>query len=628
MERTNDKVSTQTKKKVKICLITISIILLSAALIVGGYFIYDYLTCEHVPGKLVGSKDATCETAGFESYECAECGRTYSETTTTDCKAGEWSVENESTCIAAGVKVKKCIYCNKVMESANLPLAECSSKAWVVVSPATCQRTGLKKEQCTVCDKVYDEINIAVVDCRASDWYVKVDATCTSNGSRVKACIFCDKILQEETIYTDGHKLGNWETIKTETCAVNGEKVQKCSKCKETVNREAIPAHHDPVTIAAVKATCSEYGYTEGVRCSSCEQTLTAPERIDKLPHTVVVDSEKAPTCKEVGYTEGSHCKICETVIVAQDTIPKLSHTIIKDSAIAPTCTMSGLEEGSHCDKCKTVIVAQKKIAALGHDFNVYTNLCSRCPEKEYPEIKTNSDFMNYDGDYNSVIYLDYCMNSADAYYMTIKSSAEYIRVIGTPGVQYKIRFSAESRKNPLRIDLVNVTLTTYENSPTIKSASNVDLTIGFYGENCGIIGKTGDNGAHATLTNANYNGKNGGNGNIAIECGGNLTVFVSANDTKIVGGNGGKGGKGMNAAPAPQDGGNGGNGGNGAYAIKASSITIRFADGYSRSDISIEGGTGGAGGAAGEGFAWGDDGKKGTSGNSSPATNVTVIYK
>ena len=624
MERNN----TQKNKKAKIWLITIGAILLSAALIVGGYFIYNYLTCEHVPGKPVGSKEATCENAGFESYECIKCGRTYSETVTTSCKAGEWSVESESTCMVKGVKVKKCVYCGKTMESANIPLTDCTSKAWVVISPSTCQKQGLKKEQCTVCNKVYDEMNIAVVDCRASDWSVKTNPTCTSNGLRVKTCVFCDKTIQQETIYTDGHKLGNWEITKTETCTINGEKVQKCSKCKEVINKEVIPAHHTPVTIAAVKETCSEYGYTEGSKCSVCEQTLTVPQRIDKLDHTVVVDAAKAATCKESGYTEGSHCKVCETVIVAQNTIPKLDHTVVKDSAVAATCTASGLKEGSHCSECKTVIVAQKSIPALGHNFSVYTNLCSRCPAKEYTEIRTNADFINYDGDYNCVIFLDYCMNSADAYYIPVRSSTEYIRMIGTPGVQYKIRFIADTRNTPLQIDLVNVTLATQENHPTIKSASNVNLTVGFYGEKCGIIGKTGDNGANATLTNANYNGKNGGNGNIAIECGGNLTVFVSANDTKIVGGNGGKGGKGMNAAPAPQDGGNGGNGGNGAYAIKASSITVKFANGYSKSDISLEGGTGGAGGAAGEGFAWGDDGKKGSAGSSSPATNVTVVYK
>ena len=83
-----------------------------------------------------------------------------------------------------------------------------------------------------------------------------------------------------------------------------------------------------------------------------------------------------------------------------------------------------------------------------------------------------------------------------------------------------------------------------------------------------------------------------------------------------------------MSAVPAPQDGGNGGAGGDGAYAIRASSVTVKFAEGYNKSNLTLTGGNGGNGGAGGSGFLWGKDGKKGNDGKTALATNITINYE
>ena len=41
-----------------------------------------------------------------------------------ECKAGEWTVQREATCVEEGLKVKKCIECGKIMESEALPLID------------------------------------------------------------------------------------------------------------------------------------------------------------------------------------------------------------------------------------------------------------------------------------------------------------------------------------------------------------------------------------------------------------------------------------------------------------------------------------------------------------------------
>lgn len=83
--------------------------------------------------------------------------------------------------------------------------------------------------------------------------------------------------------------------------------------------------------------------------------------------HSVVTDAAVAATCTENGKTEGSHCSTCGKVIVAQSEIKAKGHTEVTDAAVAPTCTEKGKTEGKHCSVCKKVIKAQTEVAALGH---------------------------------------------------------------------------------------------------------------------------------------------------------------------------------------------------------------------------------------------------------------------
>ncbi|MBR2195003.1 MAG: leucine-rich repeat domain-containing protein [Salinivirgaceae bacterium] len=92
--------------------------------------------------------------------------------------------------------------------------------------------------------------------------------------------------------------------------------------------------------------------------------------------HTSVTDAAVAATCTKSGLTEGSHCSVCGTVIVKQDTIPAKGHTIVIDEAVEPTCTETGLGEGKHCAVCDEYDWTQELLPPLGHEFvnYVYNN--------------------------------------------------------------------------------------------------------------------------------------------------------------------------------------------------------------------------------------------------------------
>ena len=105
------------------------------------------------------------------------------------------------------------------------------------------------------------------------------------------------------------HSYGEWATIKQATCKEEGKQVRSCSKCSET-EESTVPKSniHTEVVDAAVPATCTTDGKTEGKHCSVCNKTLVAQTVIKTLGHTEVIDPAVNATCKTEGKTEGKHC--------------------------------------------------------------------------------------------------------------------------------------------------------------------------------------------------------------------------------------------------------------------------------------------------------------------------------
>ena len=104
-----------------------------------------------------------------------------------------------------------------------------------------------------------------------------------------------------------------------------------------------------------------------------CGEILVAQEEIAALGHSAVIDAAVAATCTEIGLTEGSHCDVCGAVLVAQQEIAALGHQEVELGAVAPNCTEAGLTAGKQCTVCGEMTVPQEQIPAKGHDFRSYT---------------------------------------------------------------------------------------------------------------------------------------------------------------------------------------------------------------------------------------------------------------
>ena len=244
----------------------------------------------------------------------------------------------------------------------------------------------------------------------------EVPATCQMEGmAEYWHCTDCDACYadQSQTILTDLHilvlpKSEHTETIDAAvaaTCTTTGLTEGKhCAVCnKILLAQEVIPAlGHTEVTDAAVAADCINTGLTEGKHCSVCNEILLAQEVIPALGHTEVIDAAVAATCTATGLTEGKHCSVCNEILLAQEVIPAVGHIEVIDAAVAATCTATGLTEGKHCSVCNEVLVAQEEMIAMGHSFGEWfvsveatrkeagqeQRACANCGEMETRETE------------------------------------------------------------------------------------------------------------------------------------------------------------------------------------------------------------------------------------------------
>ncbi len=171
----------------------------------------------------------------------------------------------------------------------------------------------------------------------------------------------CD---DEQTPNNHTHVFGEWTQTKKPTCIKEGVNERYCS-CGEKQTQTIPASGHTEVVDAAISATCSIDGKTEGKHCSECNETLIPQTNLGKLIHTVVIDAAIPATCTTDGKTEGKHCSRCNETFVVQNIIPA-SHTdgewIVDINA---TCTIDGSKH-QECAVCSTSIKTEK-ISATGH---------------------------------------------------------------------------------------------------------------------------------------------------------------------------------------------------------------------------------------------------------------------
>ncbi len=147
------------------------------------------------------------------------------------------------------------------------------------------------------------------------------DATCTEDGITAgEKCADCGEVItQQETIPATGHTDTNPADSKCDTCGTN--------LCTEHVWVDG-----DVID----EPTCTKTGL-QAQYCSVCQEPNPVDKILDKVDHTPETDAAVDATCTATGLTEGSHCSVCGETLVAQTEVPMADHDYVDNK-----CTVCG----------------------------------------------------------------------------------------------------------------------------------------------------------------------------------------------------------------------------------------------------------------------------------------------
>ena len=162
---------------------------------------------------------------------------------------------------------------------------------------------------------------------------------------------------------------------------------------------------HTKETIPGTEASCTAPGWTDGVKCSVCQEILTAQEKIPMKEHTKETIPGTEATCTATGWTDGVKCSVCQTILTAQEVIPALEHDFtgeyVKDATghwhvcARENCDVTDgvvahTYDTNDCTKEATCTVCSYKKDAGVHawgawitDENTHKHICSSCGTDE-----------------------------------------------------------------------------------------------------------------------------------------------------------------------------------------------------------------------------------------------------
>ena len=241
----------------------------------------------------------TCTAFGLQKRTC-ECGRVEYDTKETVAHTPITDESVEATCTTPGkTEGNHCSACGFVIKTqAEIPKLSHSFSEWETVSPTTCTAFGLEKRVCE-CGLVEYNVENAFVHTPVTD--KAIDATCTNPGKTEGShCDDCGAVIVAQTETSKlSHSFSEWETVSAPTCTSIGLKKRAC-ECGQAEYDTINALSHTVVTDAAVDATCTTSGKTEGSHCSSCGTVIVAQSITLLLGHN----------CDNVTIIEEAFCNL------------------------------------------------------------------------------------------------------------------------------------------------------------------------------------------------------------------------------------------------------------------------------------------------------------------------------
>ena len=289
-------------------------------------------------------KQETCEADGLKVNHCSRegCGKYLGEQTIPALgHKDNWSVQKQATCEENGLKVNHCSRegCGKYLGEQTIE-KHGHDEEWRTEKQATCEEDGLKIKYCKRpgCGQEFDqEVVPKLGHDDTGDWTIIKEATCEQAGYKILKCKNCGDKLQEEDIPALGHDISDGydydEFYHYRECGTPGcdykEGMQQHSYEQEL--HETVENLGDQIVYTAYIEFICECGYSHSTEpvTNSTHQSIVAIEPI-------------IPTCTEVGYTVGLKCGVegCDEIYLEPTEIPALGHDMVNGK-----CLRCGEEE-------------------------------------------------------------------------------------------------------------------------------------------------------------------------------------------------------------------------------------------------------------------------------------------
>ena len=328
-------------------------------------------------GTIVEKKASTCIEAGYNGYQCNECDYTWREELPLAAHTPDaGKITQYATCTEAGVKTYSCAVCGAVDHTEAIPATGHTypeAGEGIVSKAATCTEPGIMSYTCTVCGQgAYTEPIQALG--HQFELIEATEPTCTEPGhGQYMQCTRCEVVSGEiNEIPATGHKWTEWEETR-ESCDVAGERTRTCTVCDEVESEELEAGAHSWDDGVITKApTCTESGVRTKT-CELCGEEMT--ETVDAIGHKPAKMAAVAATCTKTGLTEGERCTTCGITLTAQQVVPALGHDLVRIPGVEPTVVSEGNIEYWHCSSCGSFFLDKNGKTEISADDTILDRL-------------------------------------------------------------------------------------------------------------------------------------------------------------------------------------------------------------------------------------------------------------
>ena len=287
----------------------------------------------------------TCNTDGYTTYTCSDCGDSYVADIVSALGHGYSSHVTNPTCTNDGYTTYTCSDCNFSYIADRVDALGHDYKKATTSSP-TCENHGYELYVCTRCNDSY----ATNIENLGHGYTTSTTApTCTSEGYTTYTCLSCGDFYIANKVAALSH---SYKTSTTNpTCELDGYITYTCSTCNYSYVSDKVNTLGHNFSSSVTAPTCSSEGFTT-YTCSTCNYSYIS-NKTSVLEHNYN-SSKTNPTCENMGYTTYI-CIVCDYSYIA-DYIDALGHTWKDATTEAPkTCTTCGTTEGDKLESSTPV---------------------------------------------------------------------------------------------------------------------------------------------------------------------------------------------------------------------------------------------------------------------------------